>query len=286
MNNPIIIPKIKTAVGMLILGLLCASLVSILIMVFLMQEKLEMGTQLLLLIAELFLPIPIIYWAGRMRTNLGELLRIRAVAPDTLIAAVIVSIGLTVIIDELDRLIQIILPLPENLVQIGEMMQVTDWRSALLVIGVVVLAAPLIEELMFRGFFQRILEYRQNDVTKSVLLSAMVFALIHFNPWWIVQIYLMGLFMGYMAWRTNSIWPSFILHAINNGWSVWWSQQSEIAGFWEWHGHVNPLILAAGILCFYLGMRFFITVTPIAEKREDVVMFEDLADYYNDDFHE
>jgi membrane protease YdiL (CAAX protease family) len=79
------------------------------------------------------------------------------------------------------------------------------------VIGVVVLAAPLIEELMFRGFFQRILEYRQGDITKSVLLSAMVFALIHFNPWWIVQIYLMGLFMGYMAWRTDSIWPSFLL---------------------------------------------------------------------------
>lgn len=271
---------------MLILGLLCASFLTAFIMVFLMQKNQEMDLQFLLLVAEIFLPVPIFYWAWRMRTNIGELLRVKTVSPLSLIAASIVSVGLIIIMDEIDRLLQIILPPPENLIQIGEMMQITDWRSALLVIGVVVLAAPLIEELMFRGFFQRILEYRQNDVTMSVLLSTMVFALIHFNPWWIVQIYLIGLFMGYMAWRTDSIWPSFILHGVNNGWSIWWAHQAEAAGFWEWHGHVNPLILAAGILCFYLGMRFFIAVTPVVEKRPDVVMIENLADYYNDEHHE
>ncbi|PIS30077.1 MAG: hypothetical protein COT43_02630, partial [Candidatus Marinimicrobia bacterium CG08_land_8_20_14_0_20_45_22] len=281
LKNPIIIPKIKSAVGMLILGLLCASLLTALILVYLMQAKQELDTQLLLLIAELFLPIPIIYWAKRMRTSLGELLRIRAVTPSSLLAAVFVAIGLTVIIDELDRLIQIVLPLPENIIQIGEMMKVTNWQSAFLVIGIVVLATPLIEEVMFRGFFQRILEYRQGDITKSVLISAMVFAMIHFNPWWIVQIYMMGLFMGYMAWRTNSIWPSFVLHAINNGWSVWWAHEPKVAKLWEWHGHVNPIILAAGILCFYVSMRFFIAVTPVAAKRPDVVLIENLADYYN-----
>jgi membrane protease YdiL (CAAX protease family) len=281
--HPIIIPKIKTAVGLLLLGLLCASFLTAFIMVFLMQKNREMNLQFLLLVAELFLPVPILYWAGHMRTNFGELLRIKAISPLSLITAGIVSIGLIIIIDEIDRLIQIVLPLPENLTQIGEIMQINDWRSALVVVGVVVVAAPLVEELMFRGFFQRILEYRQNDITKSVLLSALVFALIHFNPWWIIQIYILGLFMGYMAWRTNSIWPSFILHAVNNGWSAWWSQQPAFAGFYEWHGHVNPLVLAAGIGLFYLGMRFFIAVTPIADKREDVVMFENLADYYNDD---
>jgi hypothetical protein len=42
-----------------------------------------------------------------------------------MITALCASLGLTVIIDELDRLMQIILPLPENLSQIGEMMKVT-----------------------------------------------------------------------------------------------------------------------------------------------------------------
>ncbi|MFA7710169.1 MAG: CPBP family intramembrane glutamic endopeptidase, partial [Candidatus Neomarinimicrobiota bacterium] len=99
--------------------------------------------------------------------------------------------------------------------------------------------------------------------------------------WWIIQIYLMGLFMGYLAWRTNSIWPSFILHAINNGWSVWWGHRPELAGFYEWHGHVHPAIIVASLACFYFGMRFFITVTPIAEKRQDVVLIENLPDYFD-----
>jgi len=276
----IIIPKIRTAVGLLILGLLLASLVSVVIMVFLPQSNLTAATQLLLLVAELFLPLPIFYWAWRNRTNLGELLRIKRVSSISIVASVIIAVSLTINIDELDRLIQIILPLPESLTQIGEIMLITDWKSAFLIIGVVVLAAPLVEELMFRGFFQRILEYRQGDITKSVLLSAMVFALIHFNPWWIIQIYLMGLFMGYLAWRTNSVWPSFVLHAINNGWSVWWGHKPELAGLYEWHGHVHPAIIIASLICFYLGMRFFIAITSVAEKRRDIVMFENLADYY------
>jgi len=249
-------------------------------MVFLPQSNLTAATQLLLLVAELFLPLPIFYWAWRNRTNLGELLRIKRVSSISIVASVIIAVSLTINIDELDRLIQIILPLPESLTQIGEIMLITDWKSAFLIIGVVVLAAPLVEELMFRGFFQRILEYRQGDITKSVLLSAMVFALIHFNPWWIIQIYLMGLFMGYLAWRTNSVWPSFVLHAINNGWSVWWGHKPELAGLYEWHGHVHPAIIIASLICFYLGMRFFIAITSVAEKRRDIVMFENLADYY------
>lgn len=280
-DQPVIIPKIRTSVSLLILGLLLASMVSLVIMIFLPESNLTTATQLLLLIAELFLPIPIFYWAWRNRINLGEMLRINRVSSMSIVAAVIIAVSLTVIIDELDRLIQVILPLPESFSQIGKIMLITDWRSALLVIGVVVLAAPLVEELMFRGFFQRILEYRQGDITKSVLLSAMVFALIHFNPWWIIQIYLMGLFMGYLAWRTNSIWPSFILHAINNGWSVWWGHRPEPAGFYEWHGHVHPAIIVASLACFYFGMRFFITVTPIAEKRQDVVLIENLPDYFD-----
>jgi len=282
----IIVPKIKTAIGLLIMGLICATLVSLVIMIFVPTSNLTKATQLLLLIAELFLPIPIFLWARQRRTNLGELLRIKRVSSPSIIAATIVSVSLTVIIDELDRLIQIILPLPENLTAIGEIMLITDWQSALLIIGVVVLAAPLVEEMMFRGFFQRILEYRQSDVTKSVLFSALVFALIHFNPWWVIQIYLMGIFMGYLAWRSNSIWPSFILHAVNNGWSVWWSHQPEFARFYEWHGHVHPALIIASLACFYLGMRFFIKVTPVAVKRQDVVLIENLADYYENEHPE
>jgi hypothetical protein len=71
-ERPIVIPKIKSASGILILGLLCASLLSALILVYLMQTKQELDTQLLLLIAELFLPLPILYWAWRARTPLGN----------------------------------------------------------------------------------------------------------------------------------------------------------------------------------------------------------------------
>ena len=154
------------------MGLICATLVSLMIMIFVPTSNLTKTTQLLLLIAELFLPIPIFFWAWRRHTNLGELLRIKRVSSPSIIAAMIVSVSLTVIIDELDRLIQIVLPLPESLTAIGDIMLITDWQSALLIIGVVVFCRSFSEEDDVPWFLPRILENRQGDITKSVLLSS------------------------------------------------------------------------------------------------------------------
>jgi hypothetical protein len=35
------------------------------------------------------------------------------------------------------------------------------------------------------------------------------------------------------------------------------------------------------ILLFYIGMRFFVALTPVAAKRTDVILIENLDDYYD-----
>ncbi|HPY01563.1 MAG TPA: hypothetical protein PKV04_09365, partial [Candidatus Marinimicrobia bacterium] len=55
------------------------------------------------------------------------------------------------------------------------------------------------------------------------------------------------------------------------------------AKFYEWHGHVHPVLIIASLVCFYLGMRFFIKVTPVVEKRQDIVLIENLSDYYENE---
>ena len=173
------------------------------------------AAQIGLLIGELFLPVPIFIWARNYQIDMRRLFRLNPVSISSIIASIPLAVGLTIITDEFDRVAQSLVAAPEGFSKIQEIMTITDPLSAFFIIGVVIIIAPFIEELIFRGFFQRILEYRFNDVTKAVLYSALTFAIIHFNPWWVVQIYIIGIFMGYVAWRTNSIWISFILHAIN-----------------------------------------------------------------------
>ena len=36
------------------------------------------------------------------------------------------------------------------------------------------------------------------------------------NPYWFIQIYILGVFLGFLAWKTKSIIAPLILHGLNN----------------------------------------------------------------------
>ncbi|MDO9548983.1 MAG: type II CAAX endopeptidase family protein [Candidatus Marinimicrobia bacterium] len=261
----------------MIVGFLLAIVTAVVIMMATPGINQITAAQIGLLVGELFLPIPIFIWAKKYQADMRRLLRLNPVALSAVAASVPLAIGLTIVTDELDRIAQSLVSVPAEFSKIQEIMTITDPFSAFVIIGVVIIIAPFVEELIFRGFFQRILEYRLKDITKAVLYSALTFAIIHFNPWWVVQIYIIGVFMGYVAWRTDSIWISFILHAINNGIAVIFTHLPENSiGWYEWRGHVSPTILVAGVLLLAGGIRWFIRSTPIRPKSEEAMPIEDL----------
>jgi membrane protease YdiL (CAAX protease family) len=78
------------------------------------------------------------------------------------------------------------------------------------------------------------------------------------NPWTATQILLLGSIFGLMAWKSNSIWPSAIAHAINNGLAVIFIHiPQDKAAWYSWHGHVNPLLILAAIAGLYFGFKCF-----------------------------
>ena len=84
---------------------------------------------------------------------------------------------------------------------------------ALLIGGV---AAPLAEEVFFRGFLYTGLRNRWG-VGWALVASGVIFALVHVIPGVLVPIFVMGVAFAFIFERTNSIWPCIILHgAINS----------------------------------------------------------------------
>ncbi len=75
--------------------------------------------------------------------------------------------------------------------------------------------APVVEEIYFRGYvFRAYLD--QKGVTSAFLFSAGLFALVHLNLAAFVPIFGMGLLLCLFYYRTNSIVPGIVAHAINN----------------------------------------------------------------------
>jgi membrane protease YdiL (CAAX protease family) len=78
------------------------------------------------------------------------------------------------------------------------------------------LAPGLSEEMLFRGYAQQRLIERWGGWT-AILVTSMIFAIIHVDPHTVVFAFPVGIWLGLMAWRSGSVWPGVIAHAAING---------------------------------------------------------------------
>ena len=83
-------------------------------------------------------------------------------------------------------------------------------------------AVPIAEEFLFRGILYRWLRDRWS-VTPAMVGSALLFALLHPPAAGAAPvIFVMGLALAYLFQRTGSLWPSMVLHGVNNAVGITW----------------------------------------------------------------
>jgi len=82
----------------------------------------------------------------------------------------------------------------------------------------VVVATPIGEETLFRGFLFRGWLRTPRDAWPVIILSALLFALIHVQYDWYVtgQVFAFGLLLGWMRWATGSTLLTILLHGVIN----------------------------------------------------------------------
>ena len=87
-----------------------------------------------------------------------------------------------------------------------------DLILALLTVAII---PAFCEELLFRGLVLNGL--RGMGKWASILLSALIFALMHTSMEQLPYTFILGVVIGYIVYMTGSIWLGMIIHAVNNG---------------------------------------------------------------------
>ena len=123
--------------------------------------------------------------------------------------AAIALLALTAFIDPATSFI----PMPDNIKALFEKVFL---ESALwdMVLSTCILA-PLLEELLCRGMMLRGMLHWMSP-RAAIIWSAVLFAVLHMNPWQSIPAFLIGLFLGWVYWRTHSLWTTIFLHCFNN----------------------------------------------------------------------
>lgn len=80
---------------------------------------------------------------------------------------------------------------------------------------IMALAPGICEEVMFRGLIMD--AYRSIGYKKSIIISALLFGMFHFNLLNFIGPTILGIIFGIMVYKTNSLYSSIIGHTLNNG---------------------------------------------------------------------
>ncbi len=137
---------------------------------------------------------------------------------NSLLLVLIAFVGLSLL-----RIIYVMLvPEFENLVQnsAGEQMitATVDAGFGLMTVltyASIMFVAPVIEEIVFRGYVQNALSKKYNPVV-GIIIASSIFAVIHMNLAIFPVYFIMGLGFGVLFHRTQTLWSAIVLHMLNN----------------------------------------------------------------------
>lgn len=88
-------------------------------------------------------------------------------------------------------------------------------RNSIFSFIAIVIAAPVLEELIFRGIILNGLLKRYSPL-KSIVISSILFGVVHLNPWQFVAAFVIGMFSGWVYYKTNKLALSILIHFANN----------------------------------------------------------------------
>ena len=128
-----------------------------------------------------------------------------------------------------------------------------DLDKVMLFIGTV-LIAPIFEEILFRKQILGLLLQRNSPVV-SIIVSSLLFSLVHLRINDIASLFIWGLLFGIIYYNSKSIELSILFHSFSNlSTYIFGYKYVEITGMQIFN---NILFILGGVVVFYLIIRYF-----------------------------
>src|SRR5262249_52441113 len=147
----------------------------------------------------------------------------------------------------------------------------TSWVTPLALVLFFSVVPPFMEELLFRGFLQRRLLQRWHPAV-AILVTSALFAIYHGNLPQMIVGFTMGIWLGVIAWRTGSIWPTMICHGF-------WNATVQLSGIAYRLEILSPTAaLVVAVVVMGLGLACFVRSLRILARRPQSVLPNDSAE--------
>jgi len=146
------------------------------------------------------------------------------------------------------------------------------FKNKILGFLMVAVAAPILEEILFRGIILKSL-LKKYHPWKAILYSSIAFGIFHLNPWQFLYAMVLGVLLGYMYWKTHSLFYPIFIHFLLNGTAFLMAQLVDVKpneGFVDYWTHnlsqyyvLVALALLIIIISYFILEKYFSKNTKV-----------------------
>ncbi len=115
--------------------------------------------------------------------------------------------------------------------QVVALSHLGNWPEYLMALVIMAFFPALFEEMFFRGGMQNILVRWLQNPWAAIIITSLLFSLIHMSVYLFLSRAILGFVLGYMYHKTKNIWVNVIAHFLNNAIAVtqlfWMSLRNE-----------------------------------------------------------
>ncbi|MGE5678298.1 MAG: type II CAAX prenyl endopeptidase Rce1 family protein [Pseudomonadota bacterium] len=165
----------------------------------------------------LLVALPTLVYTKAMGASAARELRLKGLdVTDTLLVAV-AFVSAYFVAAFLNIVGEILISLMGNLI-IPDIPFATDTSEYIVLLFTIAGSAGICEELLFRGFMLR--AYERFGMWTGIIITALLFSILHLNIQNMIAPFFLGIILGFVVYKTDSIFAGMLGHFINNGISV------------------------------------------------------------------
>jgi sodium transport system permease protein len=162
--------------------------------------------------------LPVLLILKVSKTNIKSTLRLNKTNPVNFLLVLIAAIPALTVVAVLGQMINLVFPISQSYLEgMNNLLNSSNYGFlySIFVIGVL---AGICEETLFRGYI--INGFKKLGFWKAIAISGLLFGIFHLDPFRLVPATLLGMWMGYLVLRTNSIFIPMFAHFVNNSLTI------------------------------------------------------------------
>lgn len=219
-------------------------------------------TQLLIIL------LPVIMILRISKTDIKSALRLNYTNPLNFLLVLIAALPLLLLSGILGQLINYVFPVSESYIEAMQNLITIQDKGLWFTIVVVGVLPGICEEVMFRGFILNAL--KKKGIWYGIILTAVLFGAFHLDPFRFIPAALLGVWLGYLAVKTKSLYVPILAHFSQNSLAILITNYAEKISFMKLiikDEMIAYWVVIPALIILYLVIKGLTLLNPYSNRK-------------------